>query len=80
MQVATFGLEHVAERDAEVTLVALTGELDLTNVEDLDRQLGALAYGLPLVLDLVVSSSWTAPRCTGCSGSSESGVREASPS
>ena len=42
MRVATFGLEHVAERDAEVTLVALTGELDLTNVDDLDARLAAL--------------------------------------
>jgi len=52
VRVATFGLEHVAERDAEVTLVALTGELDLTNVDDLDARLAALSNGLPLVLDL----------------------------
>lgn len=48
----TFGLEHVAERDADVTLVVLTGELDLTNVDDLDARLAALPNGLPLVLDL----------------------------
>ena len=52
MQVATYGLEHVAVGDAEVTLVALTGDLDVTNVDDLDAQLAALANGLPLVLDL----------------------------
>ena len=49
MQVATYGLEHVAVGDAEVTLVALTGDLDVTNVDDLDAQLAALANGLPLV-------------------------------
>ncbi len=52
VQVATFGLEHVAEHDEGVTLVALTGELDLTNVDELDARLAALANGLPLVLDL----------------------------
>ena len=35
-----------------VTLVALTGELDLTNVDELDARLAALANGPPLVLDL----------------------------
>ena len=49
VQVATYGLEHVRWGDAEVTLVALTGDLDVTNVDDLDAQLAALANGLPLV-------------------------------
>jgi anti-anti-sigma factor len=50
--VATFELEHVADADFGVTLVALAGELDLTNVDDLEEQLTTLTNGGPVVLDL----------------------------
>lgn len=49
---AILELEHELERDADVTFVALAGELDLTNAEDLDERLGAIASGRPLVLDV----------------------------
>ena len=49
---ATFELEHVADGDSGVTLLALAGELDLTNVDDLDGELETVANGGPLVLDL----------------------------
>jgi anti-anti-sigma factor len=50
--VATFELEHDAGRDSKVTLVLLTGELDRTNVDNLDDRLAAIGDALPLVLDL----------------------------
>lgn len=49
---ATLELDNVGEHDAEVTVVALGGELDLTNVDGLDERLAALTNELPLVLDL----------------------------
>ena len=49
---ATFGLEHVGARESEVTIVSLAGELDLTNVEEFDERLAAVADGHALVIDL----------------------------
>jgi anti-anti-sigma factor len=50
--VASFDVELLEAPGSEVTLVALTGELDLTNVHDLDERLAVVANGLPIVLDL----------------------------
>jgi anti-anti-sigma factor len=50
--VATFELDHVADVGSGVTLVALAGELDLTNVDDLEDELETVTNGGPLVLDL----------------------------
>jgi anti-anti-sigma factor len=50
--VATFELDHVADVGAGVTMVALAGELDLTNVDDLEDELERVANGDQLVLDL----------------------------
>lgn len=49
---ATFELDHVADVGAGVTMVALAGELDLTNVDDLEDELERLTNGDQLVLDL----------------------------
>ena len=48
---ATFELAFEAD-DSGVALVALAGELDLTNVDDLEEELRAVTNGRPLVLDL----------------------------
>jgi anti-anti-sigma factor len=50
--VATFEFEHVADVGSGMTLVALAGELDLTNVDDLDDELEAATNGGPFILDL----------------------------
>jgi anti-anti-sigma factor len=52
LPVATFELEHVEDVESGVTLVALAGELDLTNVDGLEDELEAVANGGPIVLDL----------------------------
>ena len=49
---ATFELDHVADVGAGVTMVALAGELDLTNVDDLEDELERVTNGDQLVLDL----------------------------
>jgi anti-anti-sigma factor len=50
--VAAFELEHVQDGGTEVAVVAVAGELDLSNADDLVEQLGAAAAGRPLVVDL----------------------------
>jgi len=50
--VATFELDQVADVGSGVTLVALAGELDLTNVDDLEGELERVTNGNQLVLDL----------------------------
>jgi anti-anti-sigma factor len=50
--VASFELEHVADGDPEVAIVAVAGELDLSNADELVEQLAAAASGRPLVIDL----------------------------
>jgi anti-anti-sigma factor len=51
--VATYELEHVEPDDAGIAIVALTGELDLTNAGDLVERIGELANGgTALVLDV----------------------------
>ncbi len=51
--VATFELEHVLEGEARVaSVLALAGELDLTNVGELDERVAAAGPGHPLLLDL----------------------------
>jgi len=50
--VAAFELEQVRNGDPEVAIVTVSGELDLSNAEDLVEQLGAAAAGRPLVVDL----------------------------
>lgn len=49
---ATFELDKIADVGSGVTLVALAGELDLTNVDDLEDELERLTNGGPVVLDL----------------------------
>ena len=48
---AIFELTFEAD-DSGIALVALAGELDLSNVDDLDEELRAVTNGSPLVLDL----------------------------
>jgi anti-anti-sigma factor len=50
---ASYELEHLEEDDSGITVAGLTGELDLTNVNELAQRLDEIA-GLetPLVLDL----------------------------
>jgi anti-anti-sigma factor len=50
--VATFELDHAADVSSGVTVVALAGELDLTNVDDLEDELERVTNGDQLVLDL----------------------------
>jgi anti-anti-sigma factor len=50
--VASFELEHVADGDPEVAIVAVAGELDLSNADELVEQLATAASGRPLVIDL----------------------------
>jgi len=50
--VAAFELEHVDSGDPTVAVVALSGELDLTNVGDLIEELDRAAADRALVLDL----------------------------
>ena len=50
--VASFELEQVQDGDPEVAVVAIAGELDLSNADDLVEQLGTAAAGRPLVVDL----------------------------
>ena len=49
---ATFEVEQVTDAGSGVTLVALAGELDLTNVDDLEDELETVSNGGPVVLDL----------------------------
>ena len=49
---ATFELQQVADVGSGVSLVALSGELDLSNVDDLDDDLESATNGGPVVLDL----------------------------
>ena len=49
--VAIFELTFEVD-DSGVALVALAGELDLTNVDDLEEDLRTVTNGSPLVLDL----------------------------
>ena len=49
---ASFELEQVQEGDPAVAVVAVTGELDLSNADELAEQLGVAAAGRPLVVDL----------------------------
>ncbi len=49
---ASFELEHVQEGDPGVAIVAIAGELDLSNADELVEELDAVAAGRPLVLDL----------------------------
>ena len=48
----SFELEYLEESDPRLAVVALVGELDLTNADALVEQLEAMAAGRPLVLDL----------------------------
>jgi anti-anti-sigma factor len=50
--VAAFELEHVQDGGPEVAVVAVAGELDLSNADDFVEQLDAAAAGRPLVVDL----------------------------
>jgi len=50
--VGSFELEHEEAPDSDVAFVALVGELDLTNADELVTQLEAIAAGRPLVVDL----------------------------
>jgi anti-sigma B factor antagonist len=51
--VATYELEHEERDDSGVALVTLSGELDLTNADDLARRLAKVANGeAPVVVDL----------------------------
>jgi anti-anti-sigma factor len=50
--VASFELENVVDAGSGVTLLALAGELDLTNVDDLDEKLASATNGRPVVVDL----------------------------
>jgi anti-anti-sigma factor len=50
--VASFELEHVQDGDSEVAIVAVAGELDLSNADELVAQLDTVAGGRPLVVDL----------------------------
>jgi len=50
--VASFEFEHVQEGDPEVAVVAVAGELDLTNSDELVERLATAAAGRPLVVDL----------------------------
>jgi anti-anti-sigma factor len=51
--VATFELEHVLEGEARVaSVLALAGELDLTNVAELDERVATVGPDHPLLLDL----------------------------
>lgn len=52
LAVASFEIELGADVESGVTLVALAGELDLTNVDDLDEQLEAATNGGAIVFDL----------------------------
>jgi anti-anti-sigma factor len=52
LPVATFELDQIADVGSGVTLVALAGELDLTNVDDLESELERVTNGGPIVLDL----------------------------
>ena len=48
----SYELEYVEDGDPEVTVIAVAGELDLSNADDLVEQLGTVAAGRPLVIDL----------------------------
>lgn len=48
---SSFELEHLQD-DPDVAVVAVAGELDLSNADDLAEQLDAAAAGRPLVVDL----------------------------
>jgi anti-anti-sigma factor len=51
--VATYELEHVEPDESGIAFVGLSGELDLTNVDDLAQRLDDVAGGdAPTVLDL----------------------------
>jgi anti-anti-sigma factor len=50
--VATFELDHVTDVGSGIMLVSLAGELDLTNVDDLEDELESVTDGGPVVLDL----------------------------
>jgi anti-anti-sigma factor len=50
--VSSFELEHVQNGDPEVAIVAVAGELDLSNADDLVEQLAVAAAGRPLVVDV----------------------------
>jgi anti-anti-sigma factor len=51
--VATYELDRVEPREAGLAYVALSGELDLTNIDDLAQRLDDLAAGnAAIVLDL----------------------------
>jgi len=49
--VAAFELEQMQDAD-EVVVVAVAGDLDLSNADDLVERLGTTAAGRPLVVDL----------------------------
>ena len=49
---ASFELEHVQDGDPGVAIVAVAGELDLSNADDFVAELDAAAAGRPLVVDL----------------------------
>jgi anti-anti-sigma factor len=49
--VAVFELEEMQNTD-EVVVVAVAGDLDLSNADDLVERLGTTAAGRPLVVDL----------------------------
>jgi anti-anti-sigma factor len=50
--VALFELEYVTDGDSEVAMVAVAGELDLSNADELVEQLRTTAADRPLVIDL----------------------------
>jgi anti-anti-sigma factor len=49
--VAAFELQQMEDAD-EVVVVAVAGDLDLSNADDLAERLGTTAAGRPLVVDL----------------------------
>jgi anti-anti-sigma factor len=50
--VGAFELEYVEDGDPDVAVVAVAGELDLSNADELVAQLAAAASGRPLIVDL----------------------------
>ena len=49
---ASFELEQIQDGDPEIAVVAVAGDVDLSNADDLVERLGAAAAGRPLVVDL----------------------------
>ena len=79
-RVSLFELEHLDGVPADIAYVGVSGELDLTNANDLRGQLAAVPDTQSSSSISTASSSSTARRCTACSTSLVGGVAGASPS